>query len=168
MLEGGEDPNYLARRLIRMAVEDIGLADPQALTYALSASQVYERLGSPEGELALAEVTLYLSLAPKSNASYIAFKKAQKQASETSHLDPPKTILNAPTKLMKNMGYGKNYAYDHDRPDAFSGQNYFPEGIDRVAFYKPVQRGFEREMEKRMTYFQGLREKKKKRAPEDK
>lgn len=159
MLEGGEDPNYLARRLVRMAVEDIGLSDPQALTFALSAWQVYERLGSPEGELALAEVVLYLALAPKSNASYIAFKKAQKGAAQTSHLDPPKTILNAPTQLMKKMGYGKDYAYDHDTPDAFSGQNYFPDGVERPRYYEPVPRGFEREMAKRVAYFQTLREK---------
>ncbi|CCB88857.1 replication-associated recombination protein A [Simkania negevensis] len=159
MLEGGEDPNFLARRLVRMAVEDIGLADPEALTITLSAWQVYERLGSPEGELALAEATLYLALAPKSNATYTAFKRAQKLASDTSHQDPPKTILNAPTKLMKKFDYGKNYAYDHDTPDGFSGQNYFPEEIERPTFYKPVKRGFEREMEKRIAYFNSLRAK---------
>ncbi|MCB1074786.1 MAG: replication-associated recombination protein A [Simkania sp.] len=159
MLEGGEDPNFLARRLVRMAVEDIGLADPEALTITLSAWQVYERLGSPEGELALAEATLYLALAPKSNATYTAFKRAQKLASDTSHQDPPKTILNAPTKLMKKLDYGKNYAYDHDTPDGFSGQNYFPEEIERPTFYKPVKRGFEREMEKRIAYFNSLRAK---------
>ncbi|MCB1068280.1 MAG: replication-associated recombination protein A [Simkania sp.] len=159
MLEGGEDPNFLARRLVRMAVEDIGLADPEALTITLSAWQVYERLGSPEGELALAEATLYLALAPKSNAAYTAFKRAQKLASDTSHQDPPKTILNAPTKLMKKLDYGKNYAYDHDTPDGFSGQNYFPEEIKRPSFYKPVKRGFEREMEKRIAYFNSLRAK---------
>jgi len=159
MLEGGEDPNFLARRLLRMAVEDIGLADPQALTVALNAWQVYERLGSPEGELALAEATLYLALAPKSNATYVAFKKAQKSAEKTSHQDPPKTILNAPTKLMKNLDYGKGYAYDHDTADGFSGQNYFPDGMSRPCFYQPVKRGFEREMAKRIIYFQSLRDK---------
>lgn len=159
MLEGGEDPNFLARRLVRMAIEDIGLADPEALTITLSAWQIYERLGSPEGELALAEATLYLALAPKSNATYTAFKRAQKLASDTSHQDPPKTILNAPTKLMKKLDYGKSYAYDHDTPDGFSGQNYFPEKMERPTFYKPVKRGFEREMEKRIAYFNFLRAK---------
>ncbi|QVL57073.1 MAG: replication-associated recombination protein A [Simkaniaceae bacterium] len=160
MLEGGEDPNYLARRLVRMAVEDIGLADPEALQVTLTAWQTYERLGPPEGELALAQATLYLALAPKSNAAYSALKKAQKSAEETSHLNPPKTILNAPTKLMKQEGYGKNYQYDHDLPHAFSGQNYFPDEMKRPSFYKPVLRGFEREMEKRLIFFKNLREKK--------
>lgn len=157
MLEGGEDPNYLARRLVRMATEDIGLADPQALQITLSAWQIYERLGSPEGELSLAQAVLYLALAPKSNACYTAFKKAQKLSRETSHLNPPKTILNAPTKLMKEEGYGKDYQYDHDLPHAFSGQNYFPDGLSRPTFYHPVQRGFEREMEKRIVFFKNLR-----------
>ncbi len=160
MLEGGEDPNYLARRLVRMAVEDIGLADPEALQVTLSAWQTYERLGSPEGELALAQATIYLALAPKSNAAYTALKKAQKSAEETSHLNPPKTILNAPTKLMKKEGYGKGYQYDHDLPHAFSGQNYFPDEMSRPSFYKPVSRGFEREMEKRLIFFKNLRDKK--------
>lgn len=159
MLEGGEDPNFLARRLVRMAVEDIGLADPEALTLTLNAWQVFERLGSPEGELALAEATLYLALAPKSNATYVAFKRAKKLAADTSHQDPPKTILNAPTKLMKKLDYGKGYAYDHDTPDGFSGQSYFPDEMDRPTFYQPVKRGFEREMEKRIAYFQALRAK---------
>ncbi|MCB1106619.1 MAG: replication-associated recombination protein A [Chlamydiia bacterium] len=157
MLEGGEDPHYLARRLVRMAVEDIALADPQALPLTLAAWQAYERLGSPEGELALAEMVLYLSLAPKSNASYLAFKKSQRVAEETSHLAPPKTILNAPTRLMKEKGYGKNYQYDHDLPHAFSGQDYFPEEMDRPTFYEPVCRGFEREMSKRSLFFRKLR-----------
>ena len=160
MLEGGEDPNYLARRLVRMAVEDIGLADPEALQVTLNAWQTYERLGSPEGELSLAQATLYLALSPKSNAAYTAFKKAQKSAEETSHLNPPKAILNAPTKFMKQSGYGKDYQYDHDLADAFSGQNYFPDEMNRLSFYKPVSRGFEREMEKRLTFFKNLREKK--------
>ena len=159
MLEGGEDPNFLARRLVRMAVEDIGLADPEALTITLNAWQVFERLGSPEGELALAEATLYLALAPKSNATYVAFKRAKKLAADTSHQDPPKTILNAPTKLMKKLDYGKGYAYDHDTPDGFSGQSYFPDEMDRPTFYQPVKRGFEREMEKRIAYFEALRAK---------
>ena len=157
MLEGGEDPNYLARRLVRMATEDIGLANPQALQITLTAWQTYERLGSPEGELALAQATLYLSLAPKSNRAYTALKKARHLASETSHLDPPKKILNAPTKLMKKEGYGGDYKYDHDLPHAFSGQNYFPDGMERPTFYEPVQRGFEREMEKRRAFFASLR-----------
>jgi putative ATPase len=160
MLEGGEDPHFLGRRLVRMAIEDIGLADPEALPLALAAWETYERLGSPEGELALAEATLYLALAPKSNATYVAFKKAQKLASETAHHLPPKTILNAPTQFMKQEGYGKNYHYDHDMPEAFSGQNYFPEGIPRPSLYTPPERGFEREMKKRLHFFQNLRLKK--------
>ncbi len=160
MLEGGEDPNYLARRLVRMAIEDIALADPQALQITLTAWQTYERLGSPEGELALAQATIYLALAPKSNATYTALKKAQKSAEETSHLNPPKAILNAPTKLMKQEGYGKGYQYDHELLHAFSGQNYFPDEMPRASFYEPVSRGFEREMEKRLSFFKKLREKK--------
>ena len=153
MLEGGEDPNYLARRIVRIAAEDIGLADPQALPLSLAAWQTYERLGSPEGELALAEMILYLALAPKSNAAYQALKKAQKSASESSHLDPPKTVINASTKLMKEQGYGKDYQYDHDCPHAFSGQNYFPEEMERQKYYGPLERGFEREMKKRYVFF---------------
>ncbi len=159
MLEGGEDPHYLARRMMRMAVEDIALADPEALKITLTAWETYERLGSPEGELALAQALLYLALAPKSNATYVAYKKARKLAAETSHLDPPKTILNAPTKLMKKEGYGQDYQYDHNLPHAFSGQNYFPKGMERPSFYKPVTRGFEREMEKRLQFFANLRKK---------
>lgn len=157
MLDGGEAPLFLARRLIRMAVEDIGLADPQALTLAVAAKDTYEMLGSPEGELALAEVTIYLALAPKSNATYMAFQQASQMASQTGHLDPPPIILNAPTKLMKNLGYGKGYLYDHDQPEAFSGQNYFPSTLKREEFYQPVERGFEREMKKRLDYFAHLR-----------
>jgi len=160
MLEGGEDPQFLARRIIRMATEDIGLADPQALTVTLNAWQTYSQLGSPEGELALAQAVIYLALAPKSNAIYTAFKKAQSLAAKTSHLSPPKTILNAPTKLMKSEGYGEGYLYDHEQPDAFSGQNYFPDGIERPHLYEPVERGFEREMAKRLAYFTKLRQKK--------
>ena len=153
MLQGGEEPLFIARRLIRMASEDIGLADPQALPLAIAARDAFEMLGSPEGELALAEVVVYLSLAPKSNAIYTALAKARALAEETSQYDPPAKILNAPTQLMKTMGYGKGYAYDHDTPDGFSGQNYFPDGIARPQFYQPVERGFEREMRKRIEYF---------------
>lgn len=160
MLEGGEEPLYLARRLIRMASEDVGLADPQALPLAMSASQAYQMLGSPEGELALAEVVLYLALAPKSNATYTAYNQAREEASQTTHLRPPAIILNAPTRLMKNIGYGKGYIYDHDTPEGFSGQNYFPDGMERKSVYHPVERGFEREMKKRMEYFAKLRERK--------
>ncbi len=160
MLEGGEDPLFIARRCIRMASEDIGLADPQALTLAIAARDAYEMLGSPEGELALAEVIVYLALAPKSNAVYTAFGAAKKIASETTHLSPPSIILNAPTPLMKKMGYGKGYQYDHDTPQGFSGQEYFPEEMARPSFYHPVERGFEREMKKRTEYFQRLRDKK--------
>jgi putative ATPase len=161
MIEGGEDPNFLGRRLTRMAIEDIGLADPQALPLTLAAWQTYERLGSPEGELALAEVVVYLALAPKSNATYTALSSAQKCARESSHLSPPKTILNAPTQLMKKQGYGKDYEYDHDTHDGFSGQNYFPQEMERLTFYIPVERGFEREMKRRIEYFAKLRSKKK-------
>lgn len=159
MLEGGEDPLFLARRLIRMATEDVGLADPQALGIALEGRKTYEILGSPEGELALAQVVLYLTLAPKSNAVYTAYKEARKSASDTSHLDPPKHILNAPTSLMKEMDYGKNYIYDPETPLGFSGQDYFPKQMDRKTFYRPFERGFEREMKKRIEYFSKLREK---------
>lgn len=160
MLEGGEDPQFLARRIIRMAVEDIGLADPQALSIATNAWQAYHHLGSPEGELALAEAVIYLALAPKSNALYTAYGNAKKICENTSHLPPPKIILNAPTKLMKNLGYGKGYQYDHDDPDGFSGQNYFPDDLQRLCFYQPVERGFERELKKRLEYFEKLRAKK--------
>lgn len=158
MLEGGEEPLYLARRLIRMASEDIGLADPQALAIALNGWNVYNMLGSPEGELTLAQVVLYLSLCPKSNATYTAYGEARKKAAETGHLDPPKHILNAPTKLMKEFGYGEEYQYDPDTPYGFSGQDYFPPEMKRQSFYKPVERGFEREMKKRLDYFTRLRD----------
>ena len=157
LLEGGEEPLFLARRLIRMAIEDIGLADPQALTLAIAAREAYDMLGSPEGELALAEVAVYLALAPKSNAIYQGLTEASALASQTTHLSPPATILNAPTALMKKMGYGKDYLYDHDQPDAFSGQEYFPPSLERQPFYRPVERGFERELKKRLDYFQQLR-----------
>lgn len=153
MLEGGESPDYLARRIVRMAVEDIGLADPDALQVTLNAWRAYDQMGSPEGDLALAEAVVYLALAPKSNAVYTAFSAAQESAAKTNHLPPPAHIINAPTKLMKEFGYGKEYRYDHDEPDAFSGQNYFPEGMERENFYKPVERGFEREMKKRLDFF---------------
>lgn len=157
MLEGGEDPRFLARRLTRMAVEDIALADPQAQQVCLAAWQSYERLGSPEGELALANAVIYLALAPKSNAAYVAYKAARKLAVQTGSLAPPKHILNAPTKLMKEQGYGAGYAYDHDAEDGFSGQNYFPDTITRPSFYEPVERGFERDLGKRVAYFAKLR-----------
>ena len=142
-----------------MAIEDIGLADPQALPITLAAWETYQRLGTPEGELALAQAVLYLSLAPKSNAAYTAFKQAQDLAHQTSHTSPPKQILNAPTPFMKTEGYGKGYVYDHDLKEGFSGQNYFPEGVERPTFYTPVERGFEREMKKRLDYFASLRSK---------
>ncbi len=157
MLTGGEDPRYLARRITRMAVEDIGLADPQAQTVCLHAWEVYERLGSPEGELALAQAVTYLALAPKSNAGYAGYKAAMKLAKQTGSTPPPKHILNAPTALMKDQGYGAGYAYDHDAEDAFSGQNYFPDGMTRPVLYAPVERGFERELKKRLDYFARLR-----------
>ena len=159
MLEGGEDPRYLARRLTRMAVEDIGLADPQAQIHCLHAWQTYERLGSPEGELALAQVVIYLALAPKSNAGYVAYKAARAEARRTGSEPPPKHILNAPTKLMAEQGYGDGYAYDHDAEDGFSGQNYFPDGVRRPVLYQPVERGFERELKKRLEWFAKLRDK---------
>lgn len=153
MLEGGEDPRFLARRITRMAVEDIGLADPQAQRLCLDAWQTYERLGSPEGELALAQAVAYLALAPKSNAIYVAYKAARKSAAKTGSAPPPKHILNAPTGLMKDQGYGDGYAYDHDAEDGFSGQNYFPDGMKRADFYQPVERGFERDLKKRLDWF---------------
>lgn len=158
MLSGGDEPLFLARRLIRMASEDIGIADPQALPLAIAARDAYEMLGSPEGELALAEVVIYLALAPKSNAIYTAYNEAKALAEKTGHLSPPHIILNAPTKLMKDIGYGKGYQYDHDTPHGFSGQNYFPDELERHSFYHPIERGFEREMLKRIDYFNKLRE----------
>lgn len=159
MLEGGEDPRFLARRLTRMAVEDIGLADPQAQTHCLHAWETYERLGSPEGELALAQAVIYLALAPKSNAGYVAYKAAREAARRTGSAPPPKHILNAPTKLMETQGFGAGYQYDHDAEDGFSGQDYFPEGMKRPVLYTPVERGFERELKKRVEWFAKLREK---------
>ncbi len=160
MLDGGEDRLFIARRLVRMAVEDIGLADPQALTQALAAKDAFDFLGSPEGELALAQATIYLATAPKSNAAYVAYKGAMKLAKTHGSLAPPKIILNAPTRLMEDEGYGDGYVYDHDDPDAFSGQNYFPDGIKRPGLYDPPERGFEREIRKRLDYWAGLRRRK--------
>lgn len=159
MLAGGEDPRFLARRLTRMAVEDIGLADPQALPICINAWEAYERLGSPEGELALAQAIIYLATAPKSNAGYVAYNAAKRSANETGSLMPPKHILNAPTKLMKEIGYSAGYQYDPDTEHGFSGQNYFPEEMARQRYYKPFERGFEREILKRLDYWQKLREK---------
>lgn len=162
MLAGGEDPRYIARRLIRFASEDIGLADPQALVQTLSALEAYERLGSPEGELNIAQAVIFLATAPKSNATYTAFKAAQAAAQQTGSLMPPAHILNAPTKFMKEIGYGQGYAYDHDTQDGFSGQNYFPDGLARKQFYRPVERGFERDIQKRLDYWARLRQEKNK------
>ncbi|MEQ8826114.1 MAG: replication-associated recombination protein A [Filomicrobium sp.] len=160
MLDGGEDRLFIARRLVRMAVEDIGLADPQAVTQALAAKDTFDFLGSPEGELALAQATIYLATAPKSNGAYVAYKAAMRMAKAEGSLAPPKHILNAPTKLMEDEGYGAGYAYDHDAPDGFSGQNYFPDEIGaRPTFYDPPERGFERELRKRLSYWDGLRKK---------
>jgi putative ATPase len=160
MLAGGEDPRYIARRLVRFASEDIGLADPQALTQTLAAWDAYERLGSPEGDLALAQAVIYLGTAPKSNAAYMAWKSAASSARETGSLTPPAHILNAPTKLMKQLGYGDGYAYDHDAADGFSGQNYFPPGMERPQFYQPKDRGFERELTRRLEHWARLRDEK--------
>ena len=158
MLDGGEDRLFLARRMVRMAVEDIGLADPQALVVCNAAKDAYDFLGSPEGELALAEAVIYVATAPKSNANYVAYKAAMRAAKEHGSLAPPKTILNAPTKLMEEEGYGSDYLYDHDQPDAFSGQNYFPDEFKRrPQYYDPPERGFEREIRKRLDYWAKLR-----------
>lgn len=158
MLDAGEDPLYLARRLVRMASEDIGLADPQALTQCIAARDSFEFLGSPEGELALAQAVIYLATAPKSNAVYTAYKQARRAAKANGSLMPPKHILNAPTKLMKEEGYGGGYLYDHDQPDAFSGQAYLPEALQKEQFYQPVPRGFERDLQKRLDYWHKLRQ----------
>lgn len=157
MLAGGEDPRYIARRLVRFASEDVGLADPQALTQAIAGWEAYERLGSPEGELAIAQSVVYLATAPKSNALYRALGGASQAARETGSLAPPKHILNAPTGLMRELGYGEGYAYDHDTEEGFSGQDYFPDGMDRQQYYAPTERGFEREIVKRLAYWQKLR-----------
>jgi len=157
MLDAGEDPLYLARRIVRMAIEDVGLADPQALAVANAAKDAYDFLGSPEGELAIAQATIYVATAPKSNAAYLAYGAAMRTAKEAGSLLPPKHILNAPTKLMKQEGYGESYEYDHDTPEAFSGQDYFPEALGRQKFYDPPERGFEREIRKRLDYWAKLR-----------
>lgn len=153
MLQGGEDPNFLARRMVRMAVEDIGLADPQALVQTTAAWQAYERLGSPEGELALSQAIVYLATAPKSNAVYMAHKAASLAAHNTGSAMPPKHALNAPTKLMKQQGYTDGYVYDHDTPNGYAGLNYFPDDIKREVFYEPVPRGFERDVQQRLDFF---------------
>ena len=157
MFDAGEDPLFIARRVVRMASEDIGLADPQALAVANAAKDAYDFLGSPEGELAIAEAVIYVATAPKSNAVYKAFGAAQALAKAHGSLTPPKTILNAPTRLMKREGYGADYEYDHDAPDAFSGQNYWPDALGRHVLYEPVERGFERELKKRLEYWARLR-----------
>jgi putative ATPase len=158
MLDGGEDPRYIARRVTRMAVEDIGLGDPHALTVALSAWETYERLGSPEGELGIAQAVLYMATAPKSNAAYKAYGAARQAAKESGSLMPPKHILNAPTRLMRDLGYGRGYAYDHDQDDAFSGQNYFPDEMARHAFYQPTGRGFEKILADRLAVWKRRRD----------
>jgi putative ATPase len=159
MLDGGEDRLYVARRLVRMAIEDIGLADPHAVTQALAAKETFDFLGSPEGELALAQTVIYLATAPKSNAAYVAFGAAMRSAKEGGSLAPPKHILNAPTRLMKQEGYGAGYAYDHDAEEAFSGQNYFPDDMAREQFYAPDGRGFEAEIKTRLEHWAKLRAK---------
>jgi putative ATPase len=157
MFDAGEDPLFLARRIVRMAVEDIGMADPQALVVANAAKETYDFLGSPEGELAIAEAVIYVATAPKSNATYVAYKEASRLAKEHGSLMPPKIILNAPTKLMKQENYGRGYRYDHDEPDAFSGQDYWPEQLGRQKLYAPTDRGFEREVGKRLAFWEKLR-----------
>lgn len=158
MLDGGEDPRFLARRLVRMASEDIGAADPSALPLALAAAETFERLGTPEGELALAQAVVHLAMAPKSNAVYSAFKRAMAAAKETGSLQPPAHIMNAPTKLMKTLGYGDGYEYDHDAPDRFSGQNYFPDDMERHRFYQPTEEGAEAGLKKKLEHWSRLRE----------
>ena len=160
MLDAGEPPLYICRRVVRMAIEDIGLADPQALVIANAAKEAYDFLGSPEGELAIAQAVLYVATAPKSNAGYAAFGAAKQVAKSAGSLVPPKHILNAPTNLMKSEGYGRGYSYDHDTEDAFSGQNYFPDALPRQQFYNPPERGFEREIRKRLDYWARLRKEK--------
>jgi len=160
ILAGGEDPKYLLRRLTRFAAEDVGLADPQALGFALAAWDAYDRLGSPEGDLAITELVIYLGTSPKSNSAYVAHQSALRTAREYGSLMPPAHILNAPTKLMKEQGYGKGYIYDHDTPEGFSGQNYFPESMPRKSFYRPVERGFEREIAKRLAWYDRMRREK--------
>lgn len=157
-LEGGEDPGFILRRLTMIAWEDVGLADPEASRVCLSAWDTYQRLGSPEGDLALSQAAIYLALAPKSNAGYVAFKAARADAKTSGSMPPPMSIINGETKSMRDLGFGENYQYDHDAPNAFSGQNFFPEGMPRPNHYQPVERGFERELSKRTRYFEKLRE----------
>jgi putative ATPase len=157
MLEGGEDPHYILRRLVRFAVEDIGLADPQALIQANAAWEAYDKLGSPEGDLAIAQAVIYLGTAPKSNAAYVAYKAARKDAQKHSALPPPMHSVNAPTRLMKELGYSKDYVYDHDTPEGSAGLNYFPDKLARVCYYSPIERGFEREIVKRLKFWEGIR-----------
>jgi putative ATPase len=157
MLDAGEDPLYIARRVVRMAVEDIGLADPQALVICNAAKDAYDFLGSPEGELAIAQAVIYVATAPKSNAAYVAYGAAMQAVKQAGSLLPPKHILNAPTTLMKSEGYGRGYSYDHDAEEAFSGQDYFPDELGRQKFYDPPERGFEREIRKRLEYWARLR-----------
>jgi putative ATPase len=157
MLTAGEEPLYVLRRLVRFASEDVGLADPQALIQCLAAKEAYDFLGSPEGELAIVQACLYLATAPKSNAAYTAQKAAWHAARETGSLTPPKSILNAPTRLMKDIGYGKGYAYDHDTQDAFSGENYWPDEMTPQSFYTPSPRGFEAKIAERLAYWEKLR-----------
>lgn len=159
MLQAGEDAQFISRRLIRAAIEDVGLADPQALGVALQCWEAFKHLGSPEGDLALAQCVIYLALAPKSNKVYVAYGAVQKHAEKTAHYPPPSTIINSPTMLMKTLGFGEGYIYDHDTKDGFSGQNYFPENVERVDYYEPIEKGFEREMCKRLQYFESLRKK---------
>jgi putative ATPase len=160
MLTAGEDPLYILRRLVRFAVEDIGLADPQAVVQANAAKEVYTFLGSPEGELAIVQTVIYLGTAPKSNAVYAASSAANRAARETGSLAPPMHALNAPTALMKDLGYGDGYEYDHGTDEGFSGQDYFPDDMDRQTYYQPSERGFEREVGKRLAYWQKLRHEK--------
>jgi putative ATPase len=160
MLVGGEHPIYVARRMVRMAVEDIGLAEPQALVQTIAAWEAYDRLGSPEGELALAQAVIFLATAPKSNAAYVAFGQAQRAAKESGSLMPPPHAVNAPTRLMRELGYGEGYVYDPDTEEGFSGLDYFPDGLARQQFYRPLERGFERDIKKRLDYWQKLRQRK--------
>jgi putative ATPase len=160
MLDGGELPLYIIRRLVRFAAEDIGMADPQALVQAIAVKDMYDFLGSPEGELGIVQLVIYLATAPKSNAAYVAQGAAMRAAKQHGSLMPPMHILNAPTKLMKELGYSAGYEYDHKAEDAFSGQNYFPDGMKREQFYQPVERGFERDILKRLEYWEKLRAKK--------
>ena len=167
MLDAGEEPLYIARRLIRIATEDIGLADPQALPVSIAARKSYEVLGSPEGELALAQLVIYLALAPKSDSIYKAFKDSMELARKTGTLSPPKSIINSSTRLMSSLGYGEGYIYDHNCPDGFSGQDYFPQELSQKEFYKPIERGFEREMKKRLDYFRKIKIRKNKKSQEE-